>query len=59
MENLKKWYENHLGIEYEDAPEQLTEEEAYGEAYAHLDCNVIGAYVGEHTPIIMYKEIYD
>ena len=44
---------------YEDAPEQLTEEEAYGEAYAHLDCNVIGAYVGEHTPIIMYKEIYD
>lgn len=44
---------------YEDSPEELTEDEAYSEAYAHLDANVIGAYVGEFTPIIMYKEIYD
>jgi hypothetical protein len=44
---------------YEDAPEKLTEDEAYGEAYAHLDCNVIGVQKGQYSPIIMYKEIYD
>jgi len=44
---------------YEDAPKEITEDNAYSEAYAHLDLNVLGAYVGEHTPIIMYKELHD
>lgn len=44
---------------YEDAPKEITEDEAYSEAYAHLDSNILGAYVGEHTPIIMYKELHD
>ena len=44
---------------YEDAEEEITEDEAYSEAYAHLDYNILGAYVGEYTPIIMYKELHD
>lgn len=44
---------------YEDAEEKITEDEAYSEAYAHLDFNILKAYVGEHTPIIMYKELHD
>ena len=44
---------------YEDAEQEITEDEAYSEAYAHLDFNVLGAYRGEHTPIIMYKELHD
>jgi hypothetical protein len=44
---------------YEDAEEEITEDQAYSEAYSHLDYNVINAYVGEHTPIIMYKELHE
>lgn len=44
---------------YEDAEEEITEDQAYSEAYEHLDYNILGAYVGEHTPIIMYKELHD
>ena len=44
---------------YEDTEEEITEETAYEEAYTHLDYNVIRAFVGEYTPIIMYKELHD
>lgn len=44
---------------YEDAEEEITEDQAYSEAYLHLDSNVVNASASEHTPIIMYKELHD
>ena len=44
---------------YEDAEEEITEEQAYSEAYLHLDSNIVNASASEHTPIIMYKELYE
>jgi len=44
---------------YDDTEEEITEDEAFSEAYSHLEMNIINAYVGEFTPIIMYKEIHD
>ena len=37
----------------------MTEEEAVTEAINHVDFNIVNAYVGPFTPIVMYKEIYD
>lgn len=37
----------------------MTEEEAVDEAIQHVDFNIVGAFVGPFTPIVMFKELYD
>jgi hypothetical protein len=39
--------------------EDCTEDEAVNDAIQHIETNIISAYVGPYTPIVMYKEIYD
>jgi hypothetical protein len=39
--------------------EDWTEDEAVTEAIQHIETNILAAYVGPYTPIVMYKEIYD
>lgn len=39
--------------------EDWTEDEAVTEAIQHIETNILSAYVGPYTPIVMYKEIYD
>ena len=37
----------------------MTEEDAVEEAIQHVDFNIVGAFVGPFTPIVMFKELYD
>jgi len=39
--------------------EDCTEDEAVDDGIAHIEKNIISAYVGPYTPIVMYKELYD
>jgi len=36
--------------------EYETEDEIINEAIQHIDFNVIGGYLGEYTPIVMFKD---
>ena len=37
----------------------MTEEDAVEEAIQHVDFNIVGAFVGPFTPIVMIRELYD